>query len=745
MAKNITKRQTEAIVGIVLTCIADNCLERIMPSNHGTVHLAMKRTVPLLMMVLMLVILDGGNAKSGLAQTVDDCPYDISGTSGRRVCEDTEIEFWDWTAPATGPVTFDTRGSDESLELTVYTFGPYTEVAAALNEVRFTAQQGVEYTIFAQSPDEQAGTIVLNWRAGSSCGNGGTSPVGSSDQTGLREDDTVTQSRYVSTDGSVSVRTFHDVDGLPHKVLNECSGDWMLIQRYDAANVDFWFYDADGNYQSGLAVFEDEGSYYYAEIDGVPVHAGKQITGSLRPTGTSWTGSYALEVDMSEIQDPQPVPDEIAALINGLSSDGTGRRGMVPGRQSRFAALLGPLGTWLLPGVAVAQPAVTVQDVLSWAGIIMVGAGTAGLAAPVYATAGAVTFFASYLAPHVSQETIRSRCPDSPKMAHDLCHMIADNLADPGERGLTGFVSDFARDPRGTLSRGAKKLLSGIGQLFNSPRPPQAKAEPIRLIPDDTPPETVTGTMTDGTTTVDVTGTVTSDGDFEVADGSGEVRLELSVNASRIEGSFEWDGVTGDAEVDPLSNDWEIPNNADATADDQAAAESAMREAEEARRLAERAATESGGTSAADDDGETLDDEQTELEALLAALEATRREAEDAERLTRQESGTSVDGDDTDDSGSLPPTSTPGQTTQYSTTVVCWNYAGPFTNCIERQFTTERDARWECGLYTPDRQGAGSCPGSYKGRPLKITCTTTTDKGRTTDTLYKYYKSASCD
>lgn len=147
----------------------------------------MKRTALFLMIVLMLAILGASNVKTGFAQPVDDCAYGISGTSGHRVCEDTAIEFWKWTAPATGPVTFDTRGSDESLKLTVYTFGPYREVAAALNEARFTAQQGVEYTIFAQSPDEQAGTIALNWRAGSSCGNGGVSLVGNSDESGLRE------------------------------------------------------------------------------------------------------------------------------------------------------------------------------------------------------------------------------------------------------------------------------------------------------------------------------------------------------------------------------------------------------------------------------------------------------------------------------------------------------------------------------------------------------------------------------
>ena len=315
----------------------------------------MQCTPLILMTVLMLAALGSGNVEPGLAQMTDDCPYQISGASGRSVCEDTAIEFWKWAAPATGPVTFDTRGSDHSLDLTVHTFNPstkvITDVAAALNQVRFTAQQGVKYTIFAQSPAKQTGTIVLNWGSSSTCGNGGAALVGSSSEFGLREavfddldpdepayvlagpeasvwywttDDAVTQSLYVSTDGLVSVRTFHDADGLPHKVVNECTGDWILIQRYDDENIDFWFYGADGNYQSGLAVFEFEGNYYYAEIDGVPVHAGKRITGTLRPTGASWTGSYTLEVDMSEIQDAQPVPDAIAALINGLSSDGKG-------------------------------------------------------------------------------------------------------------------------------------------------------------------------------------------------------------------------------------------------------------------------------------------------------------------------------------------------------------------------------------------------------------------------------------
>ena len=145
----------------------------------------MKHTALILMTVLMLAILNGDNVKPGLAQMADDCQstgaYQISGASGRRACEDTAIEFWKWTAPATGPVTFDTRSSGRLLKMTVYTFNPYTEVVSALDEVRFTAQQGVEYTIFAQSSAEQTGTIVLNWRTSSSDGGNGSGSLASGD------------------------------------------------------------------------------------------------------------------------------------------------------------------------------------------------------------------------------------------------------------------------------------------------------------------------------------------------------------------------------------------------------------------------------------------------------------------------------------------------------------------------------------------------------------------------------------
>ena len=94
-------------------------------------------------------------------------PYEISGASGRSVCENNWLARWTWTAPATGPVTFYTESSDSGLLLTVLDLDGIFQ-----DEVRFNAQQRQEYVIFAwrtnNSNDPDA--IVLNWRPSSSEG-----------------------------------------------------------------------------------------------------------------------------------------------------------------------------------------------------------------------------------------------------------------------------------------------------------------------------------------------------------------------------------------------------------------------------------------------------------------------------------------------------------------------------------------------------------------------------------------------
>ena len=83
--------------------------------------------------------------------------------------------WWTWTAPATGPVTFDTNGSDFDTLLAVYTgsrVSRLTEVAAnddsggnSWSGVRFNAQQGQAYHVAVDGWDGETGAIMLNWRA----------------------------------------------------------------------------------------------------------------------------------------------------------------------------------------------------------------------------------------------------------------------------------------------------------------------------------------------------------------------------------------------------------------------------------------------------------------------------------------------------------------------------------------------------------------------------------------------------
>lgn len=137
-------------------------------------------------------------------------------------------------------------------------------------------------------------------------------------------DGAVSQALYRSADDTVSVRTFYDeTTGLPRKVSDELSGNWLLIQENGADSVDFWSYDLLGSYQHGVAVFEDAEQYHVGDIAGLPIHAGKQITGELVPAASSWTGSFTLDIDTGDLKTRKPVAADIAALMDDLAPDGT--------------------------------------------------------------------------------------------------------------------------------------------------------------------------------------------------------------------------------------------------------------------------------------------------------------------------------------------------------------------------------------------------------------------------------------
>ena len=141
-------------------------------------------------LVVLIAIIDVGFVRPGFAQSGDSDFVPISGASGRSVRANVFLAFWTRTAPATGPVIFDTRGTAFDTLLTIY--DAETEVASNFNlddftlssEVRFTAQQGRAYDVGAVRFDGSydPGTIVLNWQAASpGGGNGGGSRASADD------------------------------------------------------------------------------------------------------------------------------------------------------------------------------------------------------------------------------------------------------------------------------------------------------------------------------------------------------------------------------------------------------------------------------------------------------------------------------------------------------------------------------------------------------------------------------------
>ena len=137
---------------------------------------------------LLITILVFGHIAPGFAQTQED--DSISGASGQSVRNNVFWASWTWTAPATGPVTFDTRGSDFDMLLAVSDGAAILPIATNINfdgtfssEVRFTAQQGQTYGITAGRADGSfdPGTIVLNWRLSSASEDGSISDAQSAD------------------------------------------------------------------------------------------------------------------------------------------------------------------------------------------------------------------------------------------------------------------------------------------------------------------------------------------------------------------------------------------------------------------------------------------------------------------------------------------------------------------------------------------------------------------------------------
>lgn len=512
--------------------------------------------------------------------------------------------WWTWTAPMTGSVTADTRGSEFDTLLAVYTgdsVDGLVEVTSnddassggRQSEVGFRAQQHQTYHIAVDGFGGESGTIVLNWRLESTA-----SPLrvevfenpeprkpsyviagrNGSLQYWKTSDGAVHQMLYESADGTASARVFYDeATGLPRLVLDQVSGNWMLI-RENGDFVDFWLYDGDGNYQSGFSVFEDAGEFYYAEIVGLPVYAGKEIIGQLYPASASWSGHFSLQVEWGDLTNIQRVPPEIAALMTNLVRPVTDQqesaipdssRPSLAARQkpARYSGLISAFAI-LTPSMAVAdeeEPTFSISKGLTRLGMGLFGAGLVAGTTP-WVAAGAAAYMGGMFLRDVAEKA-HSLCNEvDDALAEGMCSMAADFIAHEDDRGPIGYLRDtvaWAKEKtnhlRARVQRGKQAIKNVVSRLSSGTDLRDLNENPP--ISDDVPQpiDSPASGEAEGPNGIveQLSGDIDPDGNITVVGDGVEILGDVSEDGTSVAAMFTWDGESGIAvgTVQPPAHD----------------------------------------------------------------------------------------------------------------------------------------------------------------------------------------------
>lgn len=195
-------------------------------------------------LILLVAFMVVGHVGAGYAQTEDDGSVivPISGASGRSVRANVWFASWTWTAPATGPVTFDTRGTDFDTVLTVVDDATYEQVASNFDlddftfasEVRFTAQQGQAYSITAIRADGfDPGTIVLSWQTSLSIGEEESDSTSGAQATDPPWHGTVYIDPDIITEADpTTFQGFADAGQHQRTVFDRRTGQWGTVNVY---------------------------------------------------------------------------------------------------------------------------------------------------------------------------------------------------------------------------------------------------------------------------------------------------------------------------------------------------------------------------------------------------------------------------------------------------------------------------------------------------------------------------------
>ena len=215
----------------------------------------------------------------------------------------------------------------------------------------------------------------------------------------VETDGTILEASYRSAAPAAAARVFFDPDtGLPRTILDEISGRWMSIRSYGESRVDYWIYDAVGNFQDGFGIFEEDGDYYWGDVVGIPARGGDVADGlnNIRRL----TADEALVVDSIATHFVSPVSEDFPVVAG--------------------------LGQYLFWGGAIG--AVAFGGVPALAGL---------------ATAMGVVAVVGVFTPDIQLIiTGAARKIGCTQFEEGWCYLAGSHLADPGTRGPIGYLID---------------------------------------------------------------------------------------------------------------------------------------------------------------------------------------------------------------------------------------------------------------------------------------------------------------
>jgi len=346
----------------------------------------------------------------------------------------------------------------------------------------------------------------------------------------------VTQALYVTDTRNTRVRTIFDAQGNPTKIIDEVTGQYVVVQAKDNNRIDYLIYDKSNHYTGGYALFEKNGKLYFGEIAGVPVFSG-QLTGQMQ--GKTGTGSFSLiAAETSDLKNIQEVDHKYDAFINALETNGT--------RGKRYS-----LETAFKRGgyIAIVVGAIISAPIMGPA-LIIAGAGAIAISKVIHnsPTGASMEADAASMESGILKDTACTFI-DSLKEGSYACKQksirssCGDNLADT----LDGVISS---DP--TSVANAKAAADDLKDIQTTPYTDYTgQTEPFLSSseepkPQDGPPTTSTnliGQVAEQNGNVyDVIGSINPDGDIDVsgstADGNTSIIVDGKLDNGNVSGTF---------------------------------------------------------------------------------------------------------------------------------------------------------------------------------------------------------------